>query len=51
MIQIMAKLLLEKYEFVPDHQVREKDKYVYTAGTVTRSPVAMSVVARKLCQR
>lgn len=45
-IQILAKVLLETYEFKQDEVLSDKDKYVYTSATVMRKEIGVSVKRR-----
>ncbi len=45
-IQIMVKVLLEKYEFVQDRELSDSEKYRYSSGSVLRNPVGVKVLRR-----
>ena len=44
---VMTKCLLGKYEIVPDRVMGDEEKYVYSAGSVTRKDVGVTIRARK----
>ncbi|KAH8647317.1 heme peroxidase [Xylariales sp. PMI_506] len=46
-IQIMTKVTLEAYEFVPHVRLTDGQKYIYTPGNVERAPVPMQVRVRR----
>jgi cytochrome P450 len=45
-IQIMTKTVLETYSFHPERRLPDTQKYVYTAGSVGRVPVGMTVTVK-----
>lgn len=45
-IQLMVKVLLETYEFEQDLLLEDDEKYIYTAGNVSRKEVGVVVKKR-----
>jgi peroxidase len=44
---VMTRCLLGKYEIVPDLVMSDDEKYIYSAGSVTRKDVGVTVRGRK----
>lgn len=45
-ILVMTKALLGRYDIVPDKQLNDDEKYVYSAGSVARRDVGVSLTPR-----